>query len=178
MIMANLDEKIINEIRKKAEEESTKVYIAYHKKNKDFSCFENELTTKDLLKIKTIYTKEELEFVIDNYNIRATSNKLLKNCIYLLDEYKKTKQLSKCNTIYTILNRYFTIVNCYDDQYDDDALWDRFDIREYVKCPTTLKDMINDKVVAIKAEKNKQSRIKYKENADKTEKEIIEELEL
>lgn len=176
--MANLNEKIIDEIRKKAEEESTKVYIAYHNKNKDFSCFENELTTKDLLKIKTIYTKEELDFVIDNYNIRATSNKLLKNCIYLLDEYKKTKQLSKCDAIYTVLNRYFTIVNCYNDPYDDDALWNRFEIHEYAKCPTALKDMINDKVVEIKAEKNKKARIKYKENADNIDKEIIEELEL
>ena len=176
--MTNLDEKIIDEIREKAEEESKKMSIAYRKKNNEFTCFEKELTTKELLKIKTIYTKEELDFVIDNYKIRETSNKLLKNCIYLLDEYKKTKQLSKCNAIYTVLNRYFTIINCYDDPYDDDALWEGFDIYEYIECPTILEDMINDKVVAIKAEKNKKSRIKYREKADETDKEIIKELEL
>ncbi len=178
MITANLNEKIINEIRKKAEEQFDKMSFAYYEKNKDCIMCENDLTTKDLLKIKTIYTKKELDFVIDNYNIRATSHQFLNNCIYLLDEYKKTKQISKCDAIYTILNKYFTIINCYDDPYNDHPLWEGFDICQYIKCPTILQDLINDKVVAMKAEKNKKARIKYKEKADKTDKEIIEELEL
>ena len=96
----------------------------------------------------------------------------------MLKEFKQTKQTSKCNAVYNILNKYFTIVNSYDDPNCRYPEWDGFKVINFIECPTALEEMIKEKVVKIKSEKQKQSRIDYKEKADKTDKDIIAELEL
>ena len=66
----------------------------------------------------------------------------------------------------------------YDEPYSSYPEWDGFKIVSFIECPTALEEMIKEKVVKIKAEKQKQSRIDFKEKADKTDKKIIAELEL
>lgn len=176
--MTKLNEKMIKEIKNKAKIESEHVAIAYHKKNSNSCFYDEELTEKEKLQHKVIYNNEELDFVINNYQRNFDKNELLENCLYLLKEFKQTKQTSKCNAVYNILNKYFTIENSYDDPYDRYPEWDGFKIVNFIECPTALEEMIKEKVVKIKADKQKQSRIDYKEKADKTDKEIIAELEL
>lgn len=176
--MEKLNENMIKKIQHKAETESENVAQAYHKKNSASLYYDEELTAKEQLQHKVIYSNEELDFVISNYQGEFGDNELLKNCLYLLEEFKQTKQTSKCNAVYNILNKYFTIVNTYDEPYSSYPEWDGFKIVSFIECPTALEEMIKEKVVKIKAEKQKQSRIDYKEKADKTDKEIIAELEL
>lgn len=167
----------------KEELKKEKKYIKIHGKITDYEELEDysSLTDKEKLSNKVIYSNEELDFVINNYQGKFGNNELLINCLYLLNEFKQTKQTSKCNAIYNILNKYFTIENSYLDIYsypEDYAEWNGFIITDFVKCPTELKEMIKEKVEKIEAEKQKQSRFAYKEKADKTDKEIIAELEL
>ena len=75
-----------------------------------------------------------------------------------------------------ILNKYFTIRDSYYDR--NYPVWEGFTIVNFIEFPCQLEEMIKEKVVKIKAEKEKQSRINFKEKADKTDKEIIAELEL
>lgn len=192
---------LIKECRKKEDD--------YRKHHEEITNYEElkdykRLTDKEKLSNKVIYSNEELDFVINNYSglflkhkviysneelnnfINNNSelflnNDLLANCIYLLNEFKQTKQTSKCNAVYNILNKYFTIENSYCEIYsypEDDVEWNGFIITDFVNCPTELKQMIKEKVEKIEAEKQKQSRFAYKEKADKIDKEIIAELEL
>ena len=176
--MGNLKENMIKQIQNKITIEMNNVSKAHYKKNRNSLFFDEELTAKEKLQHKVIYSNEELDFVISNYQGKFGDNELLKNCLYLLNEFKETKQTSKCNAVYNILNKYFTIKNTYDDPYSSYPKWDGFEIVSFIECPTALEEMIKEKVVKIKAEKQKQSRIDYKEKADKTDKEIIAELEL
>lgn len=176
--MTNMNLDMIDKIQKKAETERENISQAFYKKNRNSLDYDKDLTAKEMLQCKVIYSNEELDFVIDNYRGKFGDNELLENCIYLLKEFKQTKQTSKCNAVYNILNKYFTIVNYYDDPLGRYPKWDGFRIIRFIKCPTALEEMIKEKVVKIKSEKQKQSRIEYKENADKTDKEIIAGLEL
>lgn len=176
--MEKINEDMIKTIQNKAEIESENIAKAYYNKNKNSLCYDKDLTDKEKLQHKIIYSNEELDFVINNYQSKFNYNKLLQNCLYLLKEFKQTKQTEKCNAVYHILNKYFTIKNTYDSPYGHHPQWDGFKITYFVKCPKELEEMITEKVVKIKAEKQKQSRIDYKEKADKTDKEIIEQLEL
>ena len=169
---------LIKECRKKEED-----YRKHHEEITDYEELEDyqKLTDKEKLSNKVIFSNEELDFVIKNYRGKFYNNEFLGNCLYLLNEFKQTKQASKCNAVYNILNKYFTIENSYRDIYsypEDYAEWDGFIITHFIECPTALKEMIKEKVEKIKIEKQKQSRLVYKEKADKTDKEIIAELEL
>ena len=169
---------LINEGMKKEKE-----YIKIHGEITDYEELEDfqKLTDKEKLSNKVIFSNEELDFVIKNYRGKFGNNEFLGNCLYLLNEFKQTKQTSKCNAVYNILNKYFTIENSYRDiySYDEDyAEWDGLIITDFIECPTALKEMIKEKVEKIEIEKQKQSRLVYKEKADKTDKEIIAELEL
>lgn len=190
--MAKLKEDMIKKIQNKIEIENHNIREARYKKEKDYrknheeikdyeDLYDIRLTDKEKLEHKVIYSNEELNFVINNYSGLFLNDDLLGNCIYLLKEFKQTKQNSKCNAVYNILNKYFTIENSYRDIYsypEDYVEWNGFKITYFVECPTELQEMIKEKVVKIKAEKQKQSIIDYKEKADKTDKEIIAELEL
>lgn len=204
--MAILNENMIETIKNKIEIENHNLAEAIQEKEEDYRKNHKEiidydemekyikLTDKEKPQHKIVYSNEELDFVINNYqgkvflhqgqifNTEELANaELLKNCIYLLKEFKQTKQTSKCNAVYNILNKYFTIENTYSEVYslrEDYIEWNGFKLTYFVKCPAELKEMIKAKVVKIKAEKQKQSIIDYKEKADKTDKEIIAELEL
>ena len=166
---------MINKIQEKEKIERENIKNVCDKKNK----FVYALTEEELLECKVIYSNKEIDFVIKEFYYHKEEG-LLMNCLYLLNEYKMLNQDSKCNAIYTILNKYFTIENCYDDYsyYYDDPDWNGFKIVEFIECPTQLKEMIKEKVVKIKAEKQKKMRIDYKQKADKQDKKIIDELEL
>ena len=169
---------MIDKIQKKVETENENIAQAFYKKNKNSLVWDKELTAKEQLQCKVIYSNEELDFVINNYRGKFVDNELLANCIYLLKEFKQTKQTSKCNAVYNILNKYFTIGNIYDDPYARYKKWEGFTIINFIECPIELEEMIKEKVVNIKSEKQKQSRIDYKRKADKIDKDIIAELEL
>lgn len=169
---------LINERIKKETE-----YIKIHREMTDYEELEDykNLTDKEKLSNKVMFSNEELDFVIYNYQGKFGNNEFLGNCLYLLNEFKRTKQTSKCNAVYNILNKYFTIENSYYDVYsypEDYPEWNGFIITDFIECPTALKEMIKEKVEKIKSEKQKQSKFAYKEKADKTDKEIIAELEL
>lgn len=167
--MANLNEALIEQIKKKVDKESYDIAQAYYNKNKNSVVYNKKLTDKELLKYKTVYSNKELDFVINNYKTKFNTNELLKNCLYLLKEFKDTKQVSKCNAIYKILNKYFSINNCYDDPYSRYPEWIGFELVEFIKCPKALKETIEEKVILIKADKIKAQKNKTKE--------IIAELE-
>lgn len=177
-INVNDKNKMIEIIQNKVKIENENLSQALYKKNIN-SFFNNEkLTDEESLQHKIIYSSEELDFVINNYRIKFEDNELLENCIYLLNEFKQTKQTSKCNAVYNILNKYFTIANSYYDIGGRHLEWDGLKIINFVRFPRQLEEMIKEKVIKIKVDKQKQSIIDFKEKADKTDKEIIAELEL
>lgn len=199
--LCNIEEKNVRQFRQFSD---VKKYLSYY-----------ELTNEELLKNKVIYSNEELDFILYNYHdcfhfdepilpyydeakIGVNGN-LFKNCLYLINEFKQTKQDSKCNAVYNILNKYFTVQNAYeiglgysdtmypgmsiddmDDMYvyTDYSKWDGFEMTTFARCSDELEEMINAKVEKIKADKKRQKLIEYKEKADKEDKEIIEGLEL
>lgn len=174
--MDKFNSDMIKTLMVKADKESEKISQLYYYKN-----YAKELTKNELLKCKIIYTTTELDFVINNYVKQNTNNELLKCCIYLLDKYKQTNQTSKCDAIYQILNKYFTIINCYSQyNYHDDVSeeWIGFSMNTFIKCPEELEEMIKEKAVQLKSKDQEKSRTKYKEKADITDKKIISELEL
>ena len=175
--MEKLNNNIISAIKNKAYNESEMLEQLLYKKNLNSSLNYQQLTAQEKLQHKTIYSNEELDFVINNYQHKFRDNELLKSCIYLLEEFKQTNQTSKCSAVYTILNKYFTIVNCHNNHvyYPE---WDGFTIINFVKCPLVLKELIIEKALQIKSDKQKQLRTDYKQKADKSDKEIIAELEL
>ena len=178
--MANVNEEIIKQIREKEAVENHDLGIAYNK-NDYF-----DLSKTELYKHKANYSKEEIDFVINNYERKNkySGDKFLGNCIYLLDEYKMTKQTSKCNAIYKILKTYYSIDSYYDvDDFRDYSLADRpewkgFQLVVYYDVPAILKELINEKVIKIKSEKKNQSRIESKKKLEKKVQNIIGELEL
>ena len=176
--MSRMNLNMIDKIQKKVETENENITQAFYKKNRNSLDYDKKLTAKENLQCKVIYSNEELDFVINNYREKFGDNELLANCIYLLKEFKQTKQTSKCNAVYNILNKYFTIGNSYDDPHGRYPEWDGFIIINFIECPIALEEMIKEKVVKIKSEKQKQSRIHYKEKADKIDNDIIAELEL
>lgn len=163
--MANLNNKMISQIKKK---------IEFQQKLNE-KCRSNK-SRKELVEQgkKVVYSNEELDFVIQNYYKNSSNNELsdeqvkgidmLGGCIFLLNAYKQTNQPSKCNAIYNFLNKYFQIVNKHDD---DLKKWKGFEFYQYIDCPFILQEMVDKKARMVKLEQ-----------ADKTDKEMIEQLEL
>lgn len=143
--MTNLNDEIITQIKNKAEMESLNIAKAVCQKNR-------ALTKEEVLQQKSIYTSEELDFVINNYQNQHESCEFLENCLFLLDKYKQTKQPSKCTAIYKILNKYFSIVNCYDEPFSNYAQWEGFEIVPFMVRPTVLEDIVKKSVEKIKYE--------------------------
>ena len=176
--MAYSKQQIIWKIKKKIEMELINQLALYRKRlrNKFSVSPYREPTEQEMVESKVIFTGEELEFVINNYKKVFDKNQLLENCIFLLNEYKQTNQTSKYNAVCSILNKYFTIENYYnDDPFRSlTPFWDGFKITTYIECPLGLEELIQDKVNKVKVEKQIKE---YKDSADKIDQKIIEELE-
>ena len=173
--MAYSKQQIIWKIKKKIKMELINQLALYRKRlrNKFSVSPYREPTEQEMVESKVIFTGEELEFVVNNYNYKDAidKNQLLENCLFLLNEYKQTNQTSKYNAVCSILNKYFTVENyCVADAFRN-PYWVGFKITTYIESPLGLERQIQDKVNKVKLEKQVKE---YKDNADKIDQEIIE----
>ena len=145
---------MITRIREKAEKEAENLTQALKKNNLANRENSEDLSSSEKLLHKVIYSPEEIDFVIKKYKKRFDKDELLENCIYLLEEYKDTEQVSKSNSIYNIFNKYFTIKNCYKKQSKDFESWKGFTLVRFIKCPEGLEKTINQEVLRLIKQSN------------------------